>query len=102
MSNNNWEDWNSLKTKIKLYRTIMFPSILDGTECLALQDKHLSKITATDMKNIRRIVGKTRRDRLRSRRLREEAGQKKAISVVIEERNVSGMDMSDGWIRTES
>ena len=37
------------------------------------------------MKFVRRVVRKTRRNRIRNERIREEAGQKKAMNVVAEE-----------------
>ncbi|PSN55671.1 hypothetical protein C0J52_03185 [Blattella germanica] len=54
----------------------MVPITLYGTESLALQDR----ITAVEM---RCMIGKTRRDRIR-----EEVGQKRTIVNKIEERQL--------------
>lgn len=66
----------------------MVPITLYGTESLALQDKHLSRITAVEMRCMRRMIGKTRRDRIRNERIREEVGQKRTIVNKIEERQL--------------
>lgn len=76
------------KTKRQIYNAIMVPITLYGMESLALQDKHLSKITAIEMKCMRRIAGKTRRDRWRNERIRDEVGHKKTIVSLVEERQL--------------
>ena len=76
------------KTKITVFKAVIAPIALYGVESLPLLDKHLSKFQAIEMKYKRRIIGKTRRDRLRNERVREEAGQEKAITTTIEERQL--------------
>lgn len=78
----------SNKTKLQIYNAVMVPITLYGTESLALQDKHLSRITAVEMRCMRRMIGKTRRDRIRNERIREEVGQKRTIVNKIEERQL--------------
>ncbi|KAJ4451554.1 hypothetical protein ANN_03020 [Periplaneta americana] len=68
-------------------------------ESLALQDKQMSKITATEMKFVRRVVEKTRRDRMRNKRIREEVGQRKAMSMAVEERQLKWYRRVKKWER---
>jgi hypothetical protein len=49
--------------------------LLRGSESWSTQEKHVSRITATEMRCYRKIVGKTKRDRLRSERIREQVGR---------------------------
>lgn len=62
----------SKKAKIQLYKTIYVPTILYGAETWAILDKHRSAITASEMRYLRRILGKRRRDRVRNRSIRGE------------------------------
>ena len=59
-----------------------------GMESLALNEKHFSKITAVEMRYMRRMVGKNRIDRIRNERIREEVGQRKTMFNIIEERQL--------------
>jgi hypothetical protein len=54
---------------------------LYGSESWSTQEKHVSRITATE------IVGKTKRDRVRSERIREQVGQE-SVRRVLEERQL--------------
>jgi hypothetical protein len=61
--------------------------LLRGSESWSTQEKHVSRITATEMRCYRKIVGKTKRDRLRSERIREQVGQESERRV-LEERQL--------------
>ncbi|KAJ4429614.1 hypothetical protein ANN_21800, partial [Periplaneta americana] len=76
------------KTKIQIYNSIIKPIIQYSTESLPLLDKHRSKLTAVEMKYLRRTVGKTRRDRIRNDRIREEVKMRKVLTEVINERQL--------------
>lgn len=78
----------STKTKMQLYTSVISPIVLYGTESLPFQDKHITKMTAVEMRYLRRTVGKTRRDRIRNEQIREEVKQKKTLSDIVEERQL--------------
>jgi hypothetical protein len=63
------------KTKLKVYRTVMGPSLLYGSESWPARGKEISRINAAKMKCFRRIAGKTRQDRICNERIREDLGQ---------------------------
>ena len=56
-----------------------------GMESLALYEKHFSKITAVEMRYMRRMARKNRRDRIRNERIREKVRQRKTMVNIIEE-----------------
>jgi hypothetical protein len=58
------------------------PALTYGAESWPLTTKHESRINATDMKILRRIVGKTRRDRWRNNRIRETFDQKPILNYI--------------------
>jgi hypothetical protein len=64
-----------MKTKTQIYQLVIAPVLLYGSESWPTQEKHVSRITATEMRCYRKIVGKTKRDRVRSERIREQVGQ---------------------------
>ena len=48
----------------------------------------MTKMTAVEMRYLRRTVGKTRRDRVRNEQIREEVKQEKSLSDTVEERQL--------------
>ena len=64
------------RTKTRIYESVIEPSLLYGCESWPKQQKHLSKVNAVQMKVLRKIEGKTRRDRIRNTRIRSELKQK--------------------------
>ena len=64
------------RTKTRIYESVIEPSLLYGCESWPTQQKHLSKVNAVQMKVLRKIEGKTRRDRIRNTRIRSELKQK--------------------------
>jgi dUTPase len=71
-----------MKTKTRIYQSVIAPILLYGSERWPTQQKHVSRITATEMKCYRKIVGKTKRDRVRSDRIREQVGQESVRRVL--------------------
>jgi uncharacterized membrane protein len=63
------------KTKTRIHQSVIVPILLYGRESWPTQEKHVSRKTATEMTCYRKIVGKTKRDRVRSKRIREQFGQ---------------------------
>jgi hypothetical protein len=76
-----------MKTKTRIYQSVIAPVLLYGSESWSTQDKHVSRITATEMRCHRKIVGKTKRDRVRGERIREQVGQE-SVRRVLEERQL--------------
>lgn len=62
----------SIKAKMHLYKTIYTPTLLYSSETWTMTDKQKSKITTAEMRYLRRVVGKTRRDRVRNRSIRDD------------------------------
>jgi hypothetical protein len=76
-----------MKTKARIYQSVIAPSLLYGSESWPTQEKHVIRITATEMRYYRKIVGKTKRDRVRSERIREQVGQE-TVRRVLEEKQL--------------
>jgi hypothetical protein len=62
------------KTKLQVYRTVMEPSLLNGSKSWPARGKEISRINAAEMKCFLWIAGK-RRDRIHNERIREDLGQ---------------------------
>ena len=62
----------SRKTKLQIYNTIYTPILLYGSESWPTNTKINKQIEATEMKYIRRVVNKTRKDRERNTNFRRE------------------------------
>lgn len=76
------------KTKLQVYNSISIPTILYGSETWVTNKKHESTINAAEMKQLRRIAGKTKMDRLRSDYIRGELKQE-PIEVKIKKRKLN-------------
>ncbi|KAJ4445432.1 hypothetical protein ANN_07237 [Periplaneta americana] len=76
------------KTKLQLFQSITAPILQYGTESLPLQDTHRTRITAVEMKYLRRMMGNTKKDRIRNEQIREEAKQDKPLINKIEEKQL--------------
>jgi hypothetical protein len=59
-----------LKTKIQIYKSVHIPALTYGAESWPLTTKHESRIIVTEMKFLRRMIGKTERDKWRNNRIR--------------------------------
>ena len=60
------------KTKISIFNAIYCPTLIYGSESWTLDCRDKSKLQAAEMKFLRRSIGKTRRDKIRNTRIREE------------------------------
>jgi hypothetical protein len=77
----------SMETKKRIYNCVFAQTLIYGSESWVTLRKHWSKVTAAEMRYLRRTVGKTRRDRWRNERVREEVGRR-ALCEDIKERQL--------------
>ncbi|XP_022198639.1 uncharacterized protein LOC111055686 [Nilaparvata lugens] len=61
--------------------------MLYGAESWTTLDKHMSRVTAAEMRYLRRIVGKNRRDRIRNETVRQDL-EVGPVSGILEERQL--------------
>jgi hypothetical protein len=57
-------------TNMRIYKTIFMLTLLFGTESVTILDKHKNRMQTSDMKYLRNVVGKTRRDQIRNTKIR--------------------------------
>jgi hypothetical protein len=62
------------KLKGKFYGTAIRPAILYGTECWPIKRQQVNKMSVAEMRMLRWMCGKTRRDRVRNETVREIVG----------------------------
>ena len=62
-----------MKLKNKLYKTVIRPTLIYGRECWALHTAEQQRMHTTEMKMLRWIQGKTRKDRIRNEKFRSDA-----------------------------
>ena len=60
------------KTKKSIFNAIYCPILIYGSESWTLDTRDKSRLQATEMKFLRRAIGKTKRDKIRNTRIREE------------------------------
>lgn len=71
-----------LEAKRTIFETVMTPVLMYGSECWATTTKTRSRIQAAEMKPLRTMIGKTRRDKIRNERVRAEVGVCKIINKI--------------------
>lgn len=76
------------KTKTRMYKTVIEPILTYGSESWTMANSDTSMINAMQMKSLRRIVKKTRRDRVRNERIREDL-RIQSIQKTIEDKQLS-------------
>lgn len=69
----------SLKTKIRIFKTIYEPVLLYGGETWVLSARNRSKIQACEMRYLRAVAGVTRCDRIRNELIREQCNVKPTL-----------------------
>jgi hypothetical protein len=57
-------------TKMRIYKTVFIPTLLYGTGSVTILDKHNSRMQTSEIKHLRKVVGKTRRDQIRNTKIR--------------------------------
>jgi hypothetical protein len=65
--------------------TVFVPTLLHGTESLTVLDVHKNRMQASEMKYLRKVIGKTRRDQIRNTTIRNQLKQE-SVEVLMEKR----------------
>jgi hypothetical protein len=61
--------------------------LLYGTESLTILDKHQNGMQISEMKYLRKVLGKTRRDQIRNTKIRNQLKQE-SVEVLMEKRTL--------------
>ncbi|PSN37327.1 hypothetical protein C0J52_20873 [Blattella germanica] len=77
----------SQKTKLQVYKSVIEPVLLYGGESWSVGGRDIRSVGTVEMKFYRRIMGKTRRDRIRNDRIRESLKQE-SVKQKLEKRQL--------------
>jgi hypothetical protein len=69
---------------MRICKTVFIPTLLYGTESLTILDKRKSRMQASEMKYLRKVIGKTRREQIRNT-MRNHLKQE-SVEVLMEKR----------------
>ena len=69
-------------TKMRVYNVMVIPTMLYGSETWTVMKRHESRLGATEMAYLRRVVGVTRSDRVRNADVRETVNQEGVMEKV--------------------
>src|SRR6218665_2046690 len=103
--NKMWRSNNiTTATKVKLYGTFVIPVMMYGSECWCLRKEGERRILVAEMSWLRRILGRSRRERIRNEVTRKELGQqvtlvdkiRKKKADVVRARNKDGGKQTTG------
>ena len=72
----------SQKAKQQIFNTVYKPTLLYGSESWAVNSKTGQKITAAEMKFLRRISNKTKRDLIRNTKIRDDLKVKPILNEI--------------------
>ena len=75
-----------MKLKSKLYKTVVRPAMVYGSECWALRKQEEQRLHTTEMKMLRWSQEKTRKDRIKNETIRGNAKVTPIISVLTQKR----------------
>ena len=71
------------RAKMSIFNSVYCPTLMYGSESWTLDGRDKSRLQAAEMKFLRRTIGKTRKDKIRNTRVREEVNSEK-LSIKIE------------------
>ena len=69
-------------TKMRVYNAMVIPTMLYGSETWTMMKRHKSRLRATEMAYLRRVVGVTRIDRVRNTDVRVAVRQEEVMEEV--------------------
>ena len=85
-----WRSSNiSIRTKIKLYETLVIPVLLYGAETWCIKKEDERRLLAAEMGWLRGLLNRSRREKIRNEVTREELGQKDTIVDRIRRRRLT-------------
>ena len=70
------------RTKISIFNSVYCPTLIYGSETWNLDNRDKSRLQAAEMKFLRRSIGKTRKDRIRNTRIREELKTESLVNKI--------------------
>ena len=73
--------------EMRIYKTVFVPTLLYATESVTILDKHKNRMQASEMKYLRKVTGKTRRDQIRNTTIRNQLKQE-SVEVLMEKRTL--------------
>ena len=79
----------SIGTKMKLYHALVEPVLLYGSECWCLRKEDERRLMVTEMSWLRRIKGRSRRERIRNTVTRKELGAEETVVENIQKRRLN-------------
>jgi len=78
-----------ISTKMKLYGAFVIPVLLYGSECWCMRREDERRLLVAEMSWLRRILGRSRRDKIRNEVTREELGQRETVVDKIRKRRLT-------------
>jgi hypothetical protein len=60
-------------TKMRICKTVFIPTLLYGTESVTILDQHKNRMQTSEMKYLRKVVGKSRRDQIKTTKIRNQS-----------------------------
>ena len=87
-----------IKLKDKVYNTVIKPTMTYGAECWAVRKKEENRLHVAEMRMLRWIRGKTRKDHVRNKTIQEDAKvcQMSLVRTCQEKRRRQTIKKSDG------
>jgi hypothetical protein len=56
---------------MRICKTVFIPTLLHGTESVTILDKHQNRMQISEMKYLRKMLGKTRSDQIRNTKINQ-------------------------------
>ena len=63
----------SAKVKVKMYKSVLRPTMLYGMKTVAVTERHMGKMEVAELKMVRWALGVTRKDKIRNECVRRTA-----------------------------
>ena len=98
-----WRAQNiSNQTKIALYKSLVLSIVLYAAETWTLKKRDQRRLLSFEMSCLRRILGISRRDKIRNDCIRKQLGLETSIMDRIQRGNLPFTDISSEWTSADS